>query len=104
MIEGLKVRISSQDLRDLLSVRVMHHTERAAFYRESMERFVAGTQGDAMPQMTGGNPIDGMRTKEGEHTNLAAQFKFIHDHIVTDDFYQLSDDDLFKLEILKRRY
>lgn len=100
MIEGLKFRMSSGELSNYLGERIAHHGERKDFYQRTLDKFKAGTAGDVMPQFTGGNPIDGMNAKVAEHDNKMRLFKFMRDHLVTGEEYQLSEADLLKLEII----
>lgn len=99
MIEGLKFSMPAQELREHLAGRIEHHQERETWYRDKSEELVRG--GVVAANMTGGDPVGALRSKEKQHANAVRLFTFMRDHVINDD-YQLADADLQRLEILDR--
>lgn len=99
MIEGLKFSMPAHELRDHLDGRITHHRERAIWYRERGAELEKG--GVVAANMTGGDPVGSLRSKEKQHENAVKLFTFMRAHVIEDD-YQLGDADLQRLEILDR--
>lgn len=99
MIEGLKFAVSGHELQTHLAARVDHHKQREAFYKQQAAQLEDGAA-EGMKNYSNGDPVRNLKDKAAEHTSKAESFKFMHDHVVTTESYQLSDEDLRRVEIL----
>lgn len=102
MIEGLKFLMSADELREHLVNRVLYHKTRQEFYEQKAGELQAGAaQGMGY---SSGDPIRNLQDKAREHRGKIDLFKFMHDHVVPGESYQLSDADLMRIEILNRNW
>lgn len=122
MIEGLKIRVTSQELGDHLNARADYHADKAAeiekdlpAIREIRDRFRSGTNlnPDDLARMTKASNYahtKGVEEMVGElegemrnRRNKAMAFRYIAAHLFQED-YTLQNEDLQRLEILNRWY
>lgn len=116
MIEGLKIKVTSAELKDHLIKRSGYHKERGQRkaselpgLREAFEKIKAGGGApQSISRMSKGNyhsdPQDAIEDLEKDiqdHFNKSLVFLFFAEHLFDED-YVLREDDLFRLEILKR--
>ena len=102
MIEGLKVTIKGDELQRLCDKQAAHHTERAKAYRDQLESMRAANIEPA--NISGGDPLKALLSKEQEHEVEAAELDFYAAHIKRDEEYLLDRQDLVKLGIAKNRW
>ena len=100
MIDGLIVTISSQELRDHLLARAEIHAQKARKYQEEMDHLSAREITE--DQNMTGDPIRAFREKREGHHEKAEHFRFIGEHIIPDEQYQLSETELLKVELMRR--
>lgn len=119
MIEGLKLKIPSSELKSHCSARSQYHKDRAGqkeaelpSLKEALARIKAGgvTITDDLAKMSGKggayhlNTTDAVENLENDirdHRNKSLVFGFYAEHLF-DEVYILQDSDLIRLEILKR--
>jgi hypothetical protein len=113
MIDGFRLKITSAELRNHCTERSSYHRCRAADiqkelpkFRESLDALKAqGTAVNISHMNKGGlyetDPVDEMEIKVREHSNKALVFTFFADHLFQED-YNLKEEDLVRLEVLKR--
>lgn len=114
MIEGFKLKISSNELREHCDGRAQYHTDRATEYtrelpkvRESMEALQKYGLATTITQMHGKSgsydidPVEDMEKKIQDHGNRSLVFNFFAHHLFDED-YNLKEEDLIRLEVLKR--
>ena len=102
MIEGLHFDLSGTELNAHLALRVAHHADRAAKYRESLAKLSGGEED---PENTGGMSSSGrsdLTSRAKAHENKANLFTFMEKHLVASETYRLSEQDLRFCEILDR--
>jgi hypothetical protein len=100
MIEGLKLDISSEELKNHLSKKIAHHKERERFYAEQVASL---TKGGVQPtNYSGGDPVRALKEKEERHTSRAELLTFLRDHLIPDQTYRLTEQDLVSIEIVSR--
>ena len=99
MINGLQVEFNEPELNQHLNARATYHRERAAFYRTQAGALEAGMQ--ANPQASN-DPITSLRRSQTEHESKASFFKVLADHLVKNEIYRLSENDLARIEIYSR--
>lgn len=118
MIEGLKIRVTSGELRTHLLARSVHHRQRAdekeAGIPELKSALETVTKNSLNPPSVGAmnkmatssyhlDPDDAISQVETDirnHRNSALAFEFFADHLFDED-YTLSEADLRRLEILR---
>ncbi len=90
MINGLHVDVSAKELREHLAVRAEYHVKKAKWYKSQA---AALTQGGAATGMSN-DPVRSLEESEQRHREKAAYFRFMERHIVQNETYRLSQDDL----------
>jgi hypothetical protein len=97
-IEGLKIKISADELRELLQKNAAHHEERADHYA----RRYAADKELIEEEETAASMSNSMRknllTSEKQHRLQAAHFRFLAEHLMDVD-YHLTNADLSAIGI-----
>ena len=112
MIEGFRLKITSAELKKHCTERGAYHRDRALEYqkempkiRESIEALQSHGLATSVARMSKGSfetdPIEDMENKIRDHGNKALVFQFFADHLFDED-YNLKEEDLIRLEVLKR--
>lgn len=116
MIDGFKLKITSRELQDHCVGRSKFHMERAVEYarelpkfKESMEALEKHGIATAITKMYGKggsssydiDPVEDMEKNIQDHGNKSLVFSFFAQHLFDED-YNLKEDDLIRLEVLKR--
>ena len=102
MIEGLKVTIDGNELRDLCIKRAEHHRQRAKVYAEQKASMEANEVGEMA--YSNGDPKRVLKDKQEQHEAEAGELDFIAAHLVTREQYLLDSSALSKLGISRRGY
>ena len=114
MIEGLKLKVTSAELKTHCSSRSSYHSTRAnekadklPEIRKSLET-IRGSAATTMSMMSKGgyhldpdDPVKDLERDIEDHRNKSLVFGFFAEHLFDED-YTLREDDLVRLEILKR--
>ncbi len=116
MIDGLKIRVPSPELKKHMTERAGYHTGRADTkekelpgIRDAMEKIGTALNPQAvshMNKMSASYSLDPESTIENlendirDHRNKALAFHFLASHLFDED-YNLNEADLRRLEILK---
>jgi hypothetical protein len=112
IIKGLKIRVESAELKKKFEERAEHHSKRAEFCKQKLallkEPVEAGMDdpefaAEAMVSNIG-TPKQRIQSRVVSHGSRAAFFKFMADHIIPDVVYEIEEDDLFHLEILRKDF
>jgi len=100
MIQGIQLEITGKELVEHLEARAGHHLDRMAFYRRKV-----GEVGDEAPEVEDepaysghANPVEALKGKVRQHRKQAALFQFMAEHIVVDETYRITEQDLMRLE------
>ena len=114
MIEGFKLKVTSYELKIHCEARSAYHASRAVQKEEKLPELKKSleTLGNVSPQslsnMSKGGynfsqhePIKDLEQDITEHKNKSLVFAFFASHLFDED-YTLREDDLQRLEILKR--
>lgn len=115
MIEGLKIRVRSDELKLHCAARAKYHETRAnekeaklPELRRSLETIRETTSPQGVSNMFKGSyhidtsdPVEDLEHDIRDHRNKSLVFTFFAEHFFDDD-YCLKEDDLVRLEILKR--
>ena len=115
LIEGLRIRVTSEELATHLRARADYHSERAEqkqqelpALRASVDAIMSSPNAENVARMSGKsgynfNPHDAVENLERDirdHRNKALAFRYFADHLFTQD-YDLGEEDLQRIEILK---
>jgi hypothetical protein len=100
MITGLCIDVSARELREHLAARADHHEEKAKWYETQA---AALSQGGAATGMSN-DPVRSLEESEQRHREKAAYFRFMEQHLVDNETYRLSQDDLAQIELSSRYY
>ena len=97
MIEGLKIELSSDNLRAHLLKRAEHHRQKAALYGEKVASLKSnGVEAQAMTN----DPIHSLLSSQRSHAQSAAFFQGFADNLVPNERYRLGEHDLSRIEFL----
>jgi hypothetical protein len=112
MIEGMKLTISSGELKKLLQERVVFHNEKAAMLRaeaESLAPKLRGMEVAARHQgkygvsnSAQGDPAEQMAASADHHADRAVYFKFLAEHVIENETYLFTEMNLREIEVLRR--
>lgn len=95
MIEGLKICIPAQDLRELLLAAAAHHTERVAAYRTQVENLkLAQIEG---MNYTNGNPVETLTERLDEHEEAESEMTFLAKYVRDGEEYLLDRSEVAEL-------
>jgi uncharacterized coiled-coil DUF342 family protein len=98
IIEGVKVQLTTAELRNRLESLRAEHREKADSYAEQLDKL-----GELeVERNVSLDPTTTLRNRRDEHAKKAAFFAFISDHLVENAVYELSERDLYELELLSR--
>ena len=100
MINGLHVDVSAKELKEHLATRADHHVRKAKWYKSQA---AALNQGGAATGMSN-DPVRSLEASEEQHREKAAYFRFMERHLVKNETYRLSQDDLSQIELSSRYY
>jgi hypothetical protein len=76
---------------------IEHHEERVAFYTAKMDGL--GAPGDYS-----GDPVRELDMRREDHKKKASWFAFIIDHIVPNEIYRLTDNQLERMGFVRSRW
>lgn len=99
LIEGLKVTVSGQELRDLCSRQAEFHEGRAKVYAEQ-HKSLEGAQVESM-HYSGGDPKKAIQDKQSEHENKHRELTFIAEHVKLDAEYLLDRSALAEIGVIR---
>ena len=104
MIEGFRIDVTADELVTHLDRRIAHHHDRAQECETKLQRLraleTADDEEEDVFQMCGASRIDGLERLVARHRNRAVFLMFARNHIVANEIYRLSEDDLRLLEWL----
>lgn len=100
MIEGVHIDVKADELIGLIADRSIYHTKKADAYRERITALAeAGIKED---KNVSGDPMRGLMDKEQSHLEKVSFFDFLGEHIIPDETYRLSMNDLRTIEVISR--
>lgn len=105
MVEGLQFDIQSEELKKIIQSRIDYHIDRAQLYRvkaEEIRKSLEGVEEKTIGKVSNAGPTESLETKAREHTDKLVHFKFMLDHVIINDVYRLSQQDLQLLGIASR--
>ena len=119
MIEGIKLSMTSTELKQLCEKRVTYHLGRAEWYQQklaelepALKEAAQDAADDSFDQLKYGNsgsrtdrgdPVERFKNGVAHHRDRATVFRFMAEHVITNETYVLTEGDLQKLEVLPPR-
>jgi len=100
MITGLCIDVSAKELREHLAHRAGYHEKKAKWYRGQATALSKGGVSTGMSN----DPVKSLEDSERQHKEKAAFFRFMERHIVKNETYRLSQEDLGQIELASRYY
>lgn len=100
MIEGLCIDVSAKELKKHLGARAEYHAKKAAWYKNQSKALNEGGAGTGMSN----DPVRSLQASAQEHREKSAYFRFMEQHLVKNEIYRLSQDDLSQIELSSRYY
>ena len=100
MISGLCIDVSAKELKAHLGARADHHEKKAEWYRTQASTLSEGGAGTEMSN----DPVRSLAESEQQHREKAAYFRFMEQHIIENETYRLSQNDLSQIELSSRYY
>jgi hypothetical protein len=101
MIEGLKIKVSSAELKSHIETRAAYHQERAVWYEGQVVNLRSG---GVRPEAVSNDPASSLERSAKDHKEKAALFSFMADHIIPNEEYILSENDLSRIELVSRYF
>ena len=101
-VEGIKISMSTQELRTHLQVRIEQHKEKAAFYVDQVKRL--RENGVAVNEHVSNDPTRSLQNSAEEHLGRAGLFGVLAEHLIPNETYILGDHDLTRLELISRHF
>ncbi len=104
MIDGFRIDVTADELAAHLDRRLNHHHERAQECETKLQRLRALETADEEEedgfQMCGASRIGGLERLIARHRNREVFLMFARNHVVANEIYRLSEEDLQLLEWL----
>ncbi len=96
MITGLKLQITTGQLRDHLLEGIAFHVSRRDFYQGKAAEMEAAGE---IPQNVTNDPVKGMKDRAGHHADRVYAFQTWDKYLIPDEVYVLDNSDLSRLEM-----
>ena len=107
MIEGIKVEIMPERIREHCRARATYHRERSTYYAqeaESMREKEDALYRDWDPNVTRPQrQSEQNETRARQHEGTAQWFDVIAEYVIHTDVYRFTNEDLVKLEFITTR-
>ena len=104
MIHGFRIDITADEMGTHLDRRIGYHRERAQECETKLQRLKAlapaADEEEEVFEMCGSSTLHGLERMVGRHRNREVFLIFARDHIVGNEVYRLSEEDLRLLEWL----
>lgn len=99
MIEGIRIDLSTAELREHLQQRVEFHAEKAKWYADRAQELK-----DVGSENKSNDPASSLRASAKDHENRRAFFAFVASHLIPDETYRLEESDFIRLEFSSRYF
>ena len=99
LIDGIKIDVTSAELKTTLEQRRDHHREKTAFYKQQVANMEQ--QGVAQHNVTN-DPVASLKSSWRQHEERQAFFAYLAEHVIPEATYRLSEHDLTRLELLSK--
>lgn len=102
MIEGIRIELTTDELKQHFDARVAHHSERETFYNGQADALKAG--GVEAVKYTTNDPTSSLLQSARQHADRRAFFAFMAAHLIPSETYRLSESDFTRLEFAAMLY
>jgi hypothetical protein len=118
MIEGIKVRLTTEQFAALLGERASHHIQRAEektadlpevkkaaeFLKNpnSLSHNAINSAAVSKYNMSGGDPVAVLAIDIERHQQSAKNMQFLQKHLVPNETYQLGTGELYECDIMRQ--
>ena len=109
MINGLNFDIDTKELEEILNTKIQQFSAKASLYQEQAEqqeeltRRQASIDDSDLPKFSNDQSTN-LRSKANEQLQKVKEFTFLRDHLIKNETYRLTRDDLNYLGIVHRRF
>ena len=107
MIEGLKLCMTSDELKRTLAGRIEYHSKKADWFEKKatelapeLEQFAEDAEVLGKYSNANRNPTQELQRQHRHHADRVTVFKFMMEHIIPSETYVLEENDLRRLEVL----
>jgi len=103
MITGFQLDVSSDELKNHLQIKADYHKGKAESYGRQLEgvtKLMSDEPNAGLGQTV--NADTGLHNQYRSHAQRASFFKFCADHILPNETYRLTEENLIKLEFVER--
>jgi len=104
IIKGIQIQIGSEELKKILSNLVTRHESKMRAYEDNAKNLLELAPDEEQVGKMSNSPVATLSRSADEHRKKATYFKFLLEHVVDGATYQLTQDDLNKLEIGSRYF
>lgn len=107
MVEGLQFDVKSEELKKIIETRVKYHTEKFEVYESKaagLREALKGVDEETHGKVSNASPVSSLEDKARQHKDKAIHFQFMLDHVIVNDMYRLSQNDLHMLGISPDRH
>jgi hypothetical protein len=109
IINGLQIDVKSDEMKKMLSDRVAYHESRIAFYEKQQEVMskvdaAMAEESAAISKTSNRSPSETIGDALKKHRDQLIYYKFMHEHVIEDSVYRLSENDLVRLGVKSDRH
>jgi len=99
MIKGLLFEIDSEELKHMFEARAKHHEKKANYFAERAGRAEEEPPADLVSNRTVMSAKRDFLRRADLERQEASRFKFLAEHLIEKEIYQLTWEEIQKLEI-----
>ncbi len=99
MINGIQIEMSSEKLAEHIKKRADFHRSKATWYKQQVQTLTAGGLGEGRHS---NDPVGSLSMSQQNHEQKSAYFGVLHENLIPNETYRLSQDDLAILEFVSR--
>ena len=105
MIEGIKIEMTTTELKTHVVERVKFHKGKAVWYAKQATNLRAGRSDGMMSASNMTNdPVTSLVRSREEHEKRATYFALVAKHLIPNETYRLSESDLSRLEFASQYF
>lgn len=107
MVNGLQFDVQSEELKKIVQSRVKYHAEKAEVYETKaaqLREALKGVDEETPGKVSNASPAASLEDKARQHKDKMVHFQFMLDHVIVNDVYRLSQNDLHLLGISPDRH
>ena len=101
MIEGLKIDLSSDEIKKHLEDRAAYHQSKTEWYAGQVGSLKSGGISETYHS---NDPVGSLQRSMEEHRQKCAFFKVMAEHIISGEIYRLTQSDLATIEIISHYF